>query len=52
MYYTHHSTLQMSNDVMTIQRAVTRSSSPNKLADVSFDEDTARSSEQLQEVIR
>ncbi|XP_078317960.1 uncharacterized protein LOC111118796 isoform X2 [Crassostrea virginica] len=48
----HQQMEKMSNDVMTIQKAVTRSGSPQKLADVSFDEDSVRSSEQLQEVIR
>ncbi|XP_061166094.1 nucleoprotein TPR-like [Saccostrea echinata] len=48
----HQQMEKMSNDVLSIQRAVTRSGSPQKLADLSFDEDTARSTEQLQEVIR
>ncbi|XP_062610005.1 nucleoprotein TPR-like [Saccostrea cucullata] len=48
----HQQMEKMSSDVLSIQKAVTRSGSPQKLADLSFDEDTARSTEQLQEVIR
>ncbi|XP_048761418.2 nucleoprotein TPR-like isoform X2 [Ostrea edulis] len=48
----HQQMEKMSNEVMSIQRAVTRSGSPQKQADLSFDEETSRSTEQLQEVIR